>query len=161
MLMLYASLLILVFFIDLEHNLVLNKVVYPAIPVALLLAPLGPPGWSPDGIGGVSAYLTALEGGGFALLLFLLLFVVSRGGMGAGDVKLSLLLGLMLGLPLTIIALPLAFITGGITAVLLVALRRKGMKSTMPFAPFLSGGALFVLFWGEPLLNWYLGLFGL
>ena len=151
-LFLYASLLIAIFFIDLEHQLILNKVVYPSLPIALALAPWGPPGWSTSGL---DAYLLALQGGGFALVLFLVLFLAARGGMGAGDVKLGLLLGLMLGLPLTVLGLMLGFVAGGVAAILLVVIRRKGMKSAVPFAPFLTGGAIVTIFWGTPLLEWY------
>ncbi len=79
--------------------------------------------------------------------------------MGAGDVKLSLLVGLMLGVPLIAVGVLLAFVTGGIVAVLLLASRRKGLKSPVPFATFLTGGTLVAMLWGNALWEWYLGLF--
>jgi leader peptidase (prepilin peptidase)/N-methyltransferase len=157
-LLLYVGLLIAIFFIDFEHQLVLDKVIFPALPIVLLLAPWGPPG---TGAEGWSAYLSALAGGGAALALFLAIFWVarSRDGMGAGDVKLSLLVGLMLGAPLVVVAVLLAFVTGGIVAVLLLAFRRKGLKSPIPSATFLTGGAIVAIVWGNALWEWYLGLF--
>ncbi len=158
-LLLYAGLLIAIFFIDLEHQLVLDKVVYPALPVVLLLAPWGPPGTGAEGWG---AYLSALGGGGAAFALFLAIYWAarSRDGMGAGDVKLSLLVGLMLGAPLIVVAVLLGFVTGGGVGVFLLASRRKGLKSPVPSATFLTGGAIVAMAWGNALWKWYLGLFG-
>lgn len=78
--------------------------------------------------------------------------------MGAGDVKLSLLVGLMLGVPLVVVAVLLAFITGGVASVLLLASRRKGLKSPIPFATFLTGGTLVAMVWGNALWEWYVRL---
>jgi len=155
--LLYASLLLVIFFIDLERQLVLDLLVYPALPIALLLAPWGPPGTdAPLAMG----YWNAFIGGVFSALLFAGLYLAARGGMGFGDVKLSLLLGLMLGFPLILVAVPLGFIAGGAVAVVLLAAKRRTMKSPVPFAPFLAGASLVAMLGGTALMEWYLGLFG-
>jgi len=93
----YACLFTIIFVVDLEHGLILNKVVYPGMVVALLLA-LYPLPWLNEPMGMRIAY-TAL-GGAIGFGIFLLIALVSRGGMGWGDVKLAALIGLATGFPL-------------------------------------------------------------
>jgi leader peptidase (prepilin peptidase) / N-methyltransferase len=92
----YACLFIIISVIDLEHGLILNKVVYPGMVVALLLA-LYPWPWLTPSITPGVAY--AALGGAIGFALFLLIAIVSRGGMGWGDVKLVGLIGLTTGFP--------------------------------------------------------------
>lgn len=87
-------------------------------------------------------YVVSAIGSG---LFFLFLFLITKGkGMGFGDVKLSFFIGLLLGFPNTIYALYLAFLTGGIVSLILILWRKKTIKSTIPFGPFLVFGTLFV-----------------
>ncbi|GBD10417.1 Type 4 prepilin-like proteins leader peptide-processing enzyme [bacterium HR23] len=140
---------------DIERTLIPNRLVYPALPLVLALAPLAPPGshWL-----GPSSYLNALAGAGSALGVFLMVYLLARGRMGAGDVKLATLIGAMLGFPMSLVALGVAFVGGGIGALTLLALRRKGLQDTLPYGPFLVGGAVVALFWGEDVLRTYLTL---
>ena len=151
----YACLFIIIFAIDLEHGLILNKVVYPSMVVALLLA-LYPLPWLADSMGLRIAY-TAL-GGGVGFGIFLLIAIVSRGGMGWGDVKLAALIGLATGFPLVILAIIMAAILGGIVAVALVIAKKRKRRQTIPFGPFLAVAAMITLLWGNNILSWYLGL---
>ncbi len=149
----FSSLFIVLMVIDLEHGLILNKVVYPAMAVALL----------------TSAFLSQSEivpnikysaiGGGIGLALFLLIVFISRGGMGWGDIKMAALIGLITGFPLIFVALFLAVVLGGLAAVILLLLKIKKRKEGIPFAPFLSIAAIVTLLWGGSILNWYLGMF--
>jgi leader peptidase (prepilin peptidase)/N-methyltransferase len=144
--------------IDMEQGLILNVLVFPGIVFALLLSVLATftdlvdfaPSLAGVGIGGVV---------GFGL--FLLIAMVSRGGMGLGDVKMAAFLGVMLGFPLVLVAIFLAIITGGLVAVALLVIRVKGRKQTIPFGPFLALGGFIALLWGMPILDWYVRLFGL
>ena len=81
-------------------------------------------------------------------------------GMGMGDVKLALLLGAMLGRDVSV-ALMVGFIAALVPAAVL-ALRHgsKVRKMAIPFAPFLAFGAVVALFFGDAILDWYLGIFG-
>ena len=153
----YISLFMVLLVIDLEHGLILNKVVYPALVVALLISIF------------FSIFLPQLEivpeikqaaiGGGIGLVVFLLVAIVSRGGMGWGDVKLAALIGLVTGFPLIIVALLMGIILGGLVAGLLLALKIRKRKEAIPFGPFLSVATIVTLLWGSDILNWYLGLF--
>ncbi|MPM96161.1 Type 4 prepilin-like proteins leader peptide-processing enzyme [bioreactor metagenome] len=96
---------------------------------------------------------------GFAGGLMLLIFILSRGGMGAGDVKLSFVLGLWLGLKASIVCLMLAFILGGVIGVLLLATGIKQRKDPIPFGPFLCLGAFISLLYSPYLIYYYWRLF--
>jgi len=82
-------------------------------------------------------------------------------GLGMGDVKLALLLGAMLGTTVTV-GLMVGFLVALAPAAVLTV--RHGSKAArkmrIPFAPFLVVGALAALFAGDPMLRWYLGIFG-
>ena len=131
----YASLFIIIFVIDLEHGLILNRVVYPGMIVALLLS-LYPWPWFSESIGMRVAY--AALGGAAGFAVFLLIALVSRGGMGWGDVKLAALMGLAIGFPLVFLAIIMAAILGGIVAVALMIAKKRTRRQTIPFGPFLA-----------------------
>ena len=151
----YACLFIVIFVIDLEHSLILNKVVYPTMVVALLLS-LYPWPWFSESIGMRVAY--AAIGGASGFVIFLLIALISRGGMGWGDVKLAALIGLATGFPLVFVAIIMAAILGGIVAVALMIAKKRNRRQTIPFGPFLAVAAMITLLWGSNILNWYLGL---
>ncbi|GAB6182092.1 A24 family peptidase [Desulfotomaculum defluvii] len=89
-------------------------------------------------------------------LLFLLIAIVSKGGMGGGDIKLAAVMGLYLGLKSVAIALFLSFLLGGLIGMLLLVTGIKGRKDPVPFGPFLAVGAVLSAFWGERMIDWYL-----
>jgi leader peptidase (prepilin peptidase)/N-methyltransferase len=151
----YACLFIIIFVIDLEHGLILNKVVYPSMVVALLLA-LYPWPWLNESMAIRIAY--AALGGGIGFAIFLLIALVSRGGMGWGDVKLAALIGLATSFPLVFVAIIMAAILGGIVAVALVIAKKRKRRETIPFGPFLALAAMVTLLWGSNILSWYLSL---
>ena len=151
----YACLFIIIFVIDLEQGLILNKVVYPSMVVALLLALVPEPGFSQLAAMRVA---NAAIGGAIGFAIFLVIAIVSRGGMGWGDVKLAALIGLATGYPLVFLAIIMGAILGGIVAVALVIAKKKKRRETIPFGPFLSLAAMVTLLWGTNILNWYLGL---
>jgi leader peptidase (prepilin peptidase)/N-methyltransferase len=151
----YACLFIVVFVIDLERGLILNKVVYPSMVVALLLALVPEPGFSQPGAMRVA---NAALAGAVGFAIFLLIALVSRGGMGWGDVKLAALIGLATGFPLVFVAIIMAAILGGIVAVALVIAKKRTRRQTIPFGPFLAVAAMATLLWGSNILSWYRGL---
>lgn len=135
--------------IDLDHQLIPDAISLPGILVGLVASTVtGRPGWLDSLIG-------ILVGGG----IFLVIIVASRGGMGAGDMKMGAMLGAFLGWQLVLVAILLAILVGGAVAIGVLVLRRKGRKDALPFGPFLALGGLVSLFRGEALLAWYLGTF--
>lgn len=105
-----------------------------------------------------AAYLgelgVAFKSAGVLLAIMLLIYFVSRGGMGEGDVKLAPALGLWLTLEEGLLGLLLAFVGGSLVGGVLL-LAGKSRRSLLPFGPFLCAGALAAYFWGEQLLGWY------
>ena len=152
----FVGILIVVFFIDLEHSLILDRVMYPATAAALLAAPLGPLGQGQDAF---HAYIDALLGIAIGGEVLYVIFLAARSGFGGGDVKLGGFVGAILGIPQVVVALPLSFIAGGLAALSLLALKVRGRKDAIPFGPFLVGSALVSLFWGQAIFDWYRGIF--
>lgn len=91
----------------------------------------------------------------------LLAAVLSRGGMGGGDIKLMAVCGLVLGWKLILLALLIAVISGAVYGCILLALHKKGRKSELPLVPFLAGGMLVSLLFGNSIITGYLILTGL
>jgi leader peptidase (prepilin peptidase)/N-methyltransferase len=154
----YCCLFIVLGVIDLEHRLILNKIVYPAAVVALIISLLHPPpvaAASPPWPEMVSGMI----GGAIGFVFLMVPAVINPRGMGWGDVKMAGLIGLATGFPLVLVALVSGAVLGGLVAVALVLLKKKKRQETIPFGPFLSLAAIISLFWGNNIFNWYLGLF--
>ena len=142
---LYTCFFIVIFVIDLEHQLVLNRVIYPAIVVALLAVPITP---NHDAV-------KLLGGGAIGLgLLFLIAFIYPA-GMGMGDVKLATFIGLVVGFPAVFAALLISFVAGGLVGGGLLLTGLKGRKDPIPFAPFLVAGGMAAMLYGEQIIDWY------
>lgn len=103
--------------------------------------------------------LEALYGAGAMLVIMLLLYFVSRGGMGEGDVKLAPALGIWLGLEQGLLCLLLAFVSGGIVGALLLLCKRGKLKQAIPFGPFLCAAAVVAYFCGKEIITWYWRMF--
>jgi len=87
------------------------------------------------------------------------IYAITKGkGMGLGDVKLMLPLGLLLGWPKVLVALFLSFIIGAIVALFLLAMKKKKMGQVIPFGPFLVLATVISLMWGNQIFAWYLSL---
>ena len=107
-------------------------------------------------------FLLLLASGAGAALFFAGLVWVTRGkGMGWGDVKLALALGLVLGWPKIVVAMIVAFLTGASMGIILILRRKKRFGQTIPFGPFMVGGTVVALLWGEQLWGQYLRILGI
>lgn len=133
----YAAVLLACTATDLVSFRIPNVITYPAIVLALAAA-----AFTPDG-DLQTALIGGTVGGGFMLLAAIL----SRGGIGLGDVKLAAFVGLALGMPLVYSALFIMAMLGGLLAIALILLRLRGRRDPIPYAPVLAGAALFVLLW--------------
>ena len=134
----YFSVFLLLFVLDITHRWVPNVVL---LPTALFagLASLLPGHPSPT---------QALLGGLLGFVAFFLIAMAYKGGMGAGDVKLAGVIGLMTGYPGVITALTLGILSGGLIAAVLLALGKVSRKTYIPYAPFLLAGAAITLLSG-------------
>ena len=152
-LVVFSSLLIVIFFIDLKHKIIPNTLTYPGIVFGLGVSLLPPPLL----VKFLDSLFALILGGGF----FLLIAFVSRGGMGGGDIKLAGMMGAYLGCKDLILALFLSFALGALAGLFLILLKVKSRKDYLPFGPSLVVGTFLVLFWGEELWQWYCQMSGL
>jgi leader peptidase (prepilin peptidase)/N-methyltransferase len=108
---------------------------------------------------GDSVLLEALLAAGVGALLFGGIIFFTRGkGMGLGDLKLVIPIGLLVGWPDIVLVLATSFIIGAVISVLLMATRRKSFKDGVPFGPFLAASVFVVMFFGEVIMSWYFSL---
>jgi len=101
--------------------------------------------------------LFGLAGAGFFLIQY---FLTKRRGIGEGDIWLGLFLGLaFLNVGDLLLILFLAYTSGSIVSLSLLAIKKKGWRSKIALGPFLAFGAIITLIWGQKIITWYLGLF--
>lgn len=147
-------------FIDLDHKILPNRIVLPSYPVLLLL--LGLASLNPGAAAEWGAFLRALIGMAILLVLYGLAWWFYPRGMGFGDVKLSGLIGLLLG-SLGWGALAVGtfagFLFGGIGGAIALSIAGKDRKQTIPFGPWMVIGACFGVALGEPIWELYLATF--
>jgi prepilin signal peptidase PulO-like enzyme (type II secretory pathway) len=142
--------LIIIFVYDLKYYLIPDKIIYPAIAIVFLNQIL---------TSNIEHLTSNLILGILPSLFFLAIILISHETwMGFGDFKLSILMGLILGWPKILVSLFFAFFSGAIVGLILIFLKRKTMKSQIPFAPFLVSGTFFAMFFGERIIDWYLNL---
>jgi leader peptidase (prepilin peptidase)/N-methyltransferase len=159
----WGCVFLVIMFVDWEHQLILNKVTYPASVVALVILAVDS---VLPGLGLLShlvflpepSILSGIIGGAIGIAFFLIVYIINPRGMGMGDIKMAGLIGLVTGFPLSIVALFIGIIIGGLVAVALLLLKIKKRKDVIPYGTFLAIGPMVVLLWGKDILNWYLGL---
>lgn len=154
----FGVLLVAVGVIDLKHQIIPNKLVFPGLGigfVGLFLTALLKEDFLPlAGKSSIFYSFLGLAGGGGFLFLFAL---IKEEWMGGGDVKLAALMGLFLG-GYVFLALVLGSFVGAIVGLSLIISRRIERKTPIPFGPFLVLGALVTLFFGPQIFSFYLSL---
>jgi len=155
MVALFLALMPAITWIDIERRIIPNRITYPAF---LGFAAYVAIAWLFDGgTDPVRGLIGALLYGGGLFLVAL----VSR-GMGMGDVKLALVIGVVLGsigLRYVGVAAAGAVLFGGVGGIVALAMGRN-RKAMIPFGPYMAAGAVVAAFWGERIVDWYLGSFG-
>lgn len=149
----FACAMVVLFFIDLEHQILPNVITLPGILAGLVASAFLPPGL-------VLSVLGALLGGG-VLWAIAEVYVRVRGveGMGMGDVKMLGMIGAFLGAPLMALTLVLASFTGALAGVGLMLAGRGDLQRRLPFGTFLAAAAVFASLWGQPIVDWYAGFY--
>lgn len=148
MIALLSSLLVLSA-IDIEYRIIPNKILLPMIPVILAAQlAIAPDRW-------LELAVAAFAASGYLFLAAL----IKPGGMGMGDVKLALLLGVGLGASVAVAMLCGIIVAALVGIGIVLARGAAGRRVRIPLAPFLSAGAVVAAFWGTTIQNSYLGLF--
>ena len=149
-LLLILSFLVLIFVFDWKHYIIPNIAIYSLIIISFFYNLY---------IFGFSNLLPYLMAVFIASGFFLFLYVVSSGRwIGMGDVKYGVFMGLFLGINDVLVGLFLSYTIGAIIGSFLLLGKNKGLKSEVPFGPFLIVGTLLAYFYGNYILNWYLGM---
>lgn len=149
----FVSAMIALFAIDLEHHLLPDAITLPGIVVGLVASAFLPPGF-------VDALIGTLLGGGVLWAIGEAYYRYSgQEGMGGGDVKMLAMIGAFLGWPQVIVTLVFSSIAGSVIGVIVIAIKRGGMKHALPYGTFLAIAAVFASLWGEQLVTWYTGLY--
>lgn len=158
------SILLVIFVYDLKHYLIPDAAIYSGVILVLiwrffeLLQPvfLGPEEF--DWRIFATLLNPLLSATAPAILFWLIVFFSKEKWLGKGDIGLVFLVGLILGWPKILPALFISFVLGAIIGVWLIVLKKKTLKSEIPFGPFLVAGTFLAFFWGEKLISFYLGL---
>jgi leader peptidase (prepilin peptidase)/N-methyltransferase len=146
-----VCILIALFGIDLEHQILPNTITLPGIAIGVLMSLIAPPGWPASVIG-------ALLGAGILYGIAGAYYLWRREeGMGMGDVKMLAMIGAFLGWKAVLVTLVLSSFSGAIIGVILLSAQKGTMKFALPFGTFLAIGALIAMFAGDPLVAWYAG----
>ena len=148
-----VCILIVLFGIDLEHQILPNTITLPGIAIGLIFSTVAPPGLR-------DAIIGALLGGGILYGIAAAYYLWRREeGMGMGDVKMLAMIGAFLGWKSVLVTLVFASFSGALIGMAMMAVQRGGMKYALPFGTFLALGALVAMFVGEPFIAWYAGFF--
>jgi len=150
----FLAALLAVSLIDLDHYIIPDVISLPGVAVGVLFAvALGRPTWQESLIGATAGWLSLwLVANGYQLL-------TGREGMGLGDAKLLAMIGAFLGwkaLPLTVL---LSSLVGTVLGGALIVFRGRDAQLPIPYGPFLAGGAVVAMLYGERMIRWYVDLF--
>jgi leader peptidase (prepilin peptidase)/N-methyltransferase len=146
----FGCAMIVLFFVDLEHQRLPNEITVPGIVAGLAFSFFMPPGWRDSLLGII------IGGGSLWLVGTLWLLIRHEEGMGFGDVKMLAMIGAFLGWRLMLATLFVSTILGSIVGVALIALQKGNLKTALPFGCFLAIGAIIASVVGDSAVNWYL-----
>jgi len=148
----FGSMLVALFAIDLEHQLLPNAITLPGVVVGFAFSFVNDPGW-------LASLIGIVAGGGSLFAIAEVYYRVRREeGLGMGDVKMLAMIGAFLGWKLALFTLMMASVAGSVVGLVLIVSRRGGMKYALPFGTFLALGAAVAGSVGPGLLEWYLRL---
>lgn len=145
----FISLLVIISVSDIAYMLIPNKILFPFGILLILLRLVSPlnPWWS------------SFAGAAIGFSLLFLIAVISKGGMGGGDIKLFFIIGIVLGPVQTLLTLFIASLIGTIVGVIFLKRTRQGRKTPIPFGPSIAAAAVIVHFGGSMIVDWYGKLF--
>ena len=144
-----------VFTIDLEHFLILDKIVFPAATIVFIFNVFGDY-FNHAGYNN-SQTLAGIYSAAGLFLFFWAIYKLSSGTwIGFGDVKFAIFLGLATPFPIILVNIFLAYAIGAAVGIVLILSGSKKLSSEVPFGTFLSVSTLIAIFYGAQLLNWYM-----
>ena len=154
-LFLYAlvAALLVVTFIDIDHQIIPDVITYPGIIIGFLSS------FFLEHITYKESFFGIILGGGSLLIVaFGYYFLTKKEGMGGGDIKLLAMIGAFLGWKAVIFTIFVGSALGSVVGIVVALSTKGGRKMAVPFGPFLSLGALVFLFYGNEIIGWYMAL---
>jgi len=156
----FSSSLIVITFIDLDFQIIPDKITLSGIPIGFLVGSfLLPDPFARSSLLGMKESLIGMATG-FGLFYLIALIgsaIFKKEALGGGDVKMMAMVGALMGWKTVLLTTFLGSLTGSIVGVLLMVLKGKDRKAQLPFGPFLALGTIITLFYGQEILSWYLG----
>ena len=147
----FIAALLTITFIDIDHRIIPDSISIPGIPIGFAAS-----FFLPDLTWTASAFGILLGGGLLLGIAWGYRLITGKDGMGGGDIKLLAMIGAFLGWQGVLFTIMCASFIGTVIGLALMIRAGKGMKLAIPFGPFLASGAIFYLFFGPAVINWYL-----
>lgn len=150
----FCSALIVITFIDMDFQIIPDVITLPGIIIGLIAGStvLPDPFYRSSLLGFKEASIGLASGG----VLFYLIALLSRGGMGGGDIKMMAMVGAFLGWKGMLLTTFVGSLAGSCVGIFLMIFKGKGRKTKIPFGPFLAMGAAISLFYGHEIARIYL-----
>lgn len=155
-LFIFCSAMVVVTFIDLEHQIIPDVISLPGIVAGFAFSFFIPQlGWLNSLIG------IALGGGSLWLVATGYELLTKKEGMGGGDIKLLAMMGAFFGWKAIPFIIFVSSLTGSVIGVTVMLIGKKDSRLAIPFGPFLAAGAVLYIFFGRELIQWYLSFSGI
>jgi leader peptidase (prepilin peptidase)/N-methyltransferase len=155
----FCSSLVVITFIDLEFQIIPDRITFAAVPIGLVTGSLilPDPFLRAVNLGYIASLAGALSGFlSFFLIAELSYRLLKQEGMGGGDVKMMAMVGAFMGWKSVLLTTFLGSLSGSLIGIVMILFRGKGRRTKIPFGPFLALGAVITLFFGQEILLWYL-----
>lgn len=145
--------LLVITFVDIDLQIIPDLITLPGIPIFFIAA------IALTDISWIDSLLGFLVGGGSLFAIgWGYQLLTRKEGMGGGDIKLLAMIGVLLGWQGTLFTIFIASAAGTLAGIAVMLQQRRNMKLAIPFGPFLSIGAIVYLFFGPPMISWYLNV---
>ena len=146
----FISSLLVITFIDLDHQIIPDIITLPGIPMGLVAS------FALPTITFKTSILGLLIGGGCLwFVAWAYNLITHRDGMGGGDIKLLAMIGTIIGWQGVIFTIFASSVVGSCVGITMMLIKDKNMKLAIPFGPFLSLGAIAYVFFGSQVITWY------
>lgn len=152
-LFLFCSALVVITFIDLEHQIIPDEISLSGIVIGFVCSFFLP------GHSWLNSLLGILLGGGSLLLVaYAYQWLTGKEGMGGGDIKLLAMMGAFLGWKSILFIIFASSLVGSVIGVTMMLVQKKDSKLAIPFGPYLAFGAVLYIFYGRQIIHWYLNM---
>lgn len=156
----FSSSLIIITFIDLDFQIIPDRITLSGIPIGFLAGSfLLPDPFSRSSLLGIKESLTGMFTG-FGLFYLVALIgsaIFKKEALGGGDIKMMAMVGAVMGWKAVILTTFLGSLAGATFGIFLIVLKGKDRKAKLPFGPFLALGTTITLFYAQEMLSWYIG----